>query len=227
MPAAARSNTGDGAGILIQMPDAFLRKEAARLGWALPAERGYGAGLIFLPHQAETRAALETLFERIVVEEGQQVIGWRDVPTDNRALGPSAVAVQPVFRQILIGRGPAMAAPGASAEGDAAFERKLFVIRKRMEHAVDALDLPGREFFYVVSLSSRTLIYKGMLTANQIDGMFPDLADPELAVGAGAGAPAVQHQHLPVLAAGAPLPLRRPQRRDQHAARQHQLDEGA
>jgi len=173
-------NTGDGAGILIQMPDTFLRKEAARLGWDLPAERGYGAGLIFLPKHPDTRAALEQLFEQMVVEEGQRVIGWRDVPTDNSAVGPSAVAVQPVFRQIVIGRGPAMAAPRASAEGDAAFERKLFVIRKRMEHAVDALDLPGREFFYVVSLSSRTLIYKGMLTANQIQAMFPDLADPTL-----------------------------------------------
>jgi glutamate synthase domain-containing protein 2/glutamate synthase domain-containing protein 1/glutamate synthase domain-containing protein 3 len=173
-------NTGDGAGILIQIPDTFLRKEATRLGWDLPAERGYGAGLVFLPTHPETRAVLEQLFEQIVVEEGQRVIGWRDVPTDNSAVGPSAVAVQPVFRQIVIGRGPAMAAPGASAEGDAAFERKLFVIRKRMEHTVDALDLPGRQFFYVVSLSSRTLIYKGMLTASQIQGMFPDLADPAL-----------------------------------------------
>jgi glutamate synthase domain-containing protein 2/glutamate synthase domain-containing protein 1/glutamate synthase domain-containing protein 3 len=173
-------NTGDGAGILIQIPDTFLRKEATRLGWDLPAERGYGAGLVFLPTHPETRAVLEQLFEQIVVEEGQRVIGWRDVPTDNSAVGPSAVAVQPVFRQIVIGRGQAMAAPGASAEGDAAFERKLFVIRKRMEHTVDALDLPGRQFFYVVSLSSRTLIYKGMLTASQIQGMFPDLADPAL-----------------------------------------------
>ena len=173
-------NTGDGAGILIQIPDTFFRKEAARLGWDLPAERGYGAGLVFLPRHPETRAALEQLFEQIVVEEGQRLIGWRDVPTDDSAVGPSAVAVEPVFRQIVIGRGPAMAEPRASAEGDAAFERKLFVIRKRMEHAVDALDLPGREYFYVVSLSSRTLIYKGMLTANQIQGMFPDLSDPAL-----------------------------------------------
>ena len=173
-------NTGDGAGILIQIPDAFLRKEGARLGWDLPEERGYGAGLVFLPRHAETRAHLERLFEQIVVEEGQRLIGWRDVPTDNSAVGPSAVAVQPVFRQIVIGRGPGMAVPRVSAEGDANFERKLFVIRKRMEHAVDALDLPEREFFYVVSLSSRTLIYKGMLTARQIQGMFPDLADPTI-----------------------------------------------
>jgi glutamate synthase (NADPH) large chain len=173
-------NTGDGAGILIQMPHGFLRAQAARLGWELPEERGYGAGLVFLPHHADTRAVIEQRFAEIIAEEGQRLIGWRDVPTDSRAVGPSAVAVQPVFRQIVIGRGAGLPAPGASPEGDAAFERKLFVIRKRIEHAVDALDLPERQFFYVVSLSSRTLIYKGMLTANQIDGMFPDLADPLL-----------------------------------------------
>jgi glutamate synthase (ferredoxin) len=174
------ANTGDGAGILIQMPDRFLRKESVRLGIDLPAERGYGAGLVFLPHDPEERAAIEQLFERIVLEEGQRVLGWRDVPTDDSALGASARSVEPVFRQILIARGDALTLPGASAAGDAAFERKLFVIRKRVEHAVDALGIEGRRFFYVVSLSSRTLIYKGMLTANQIAGMFPDLADPDL-----------------------------------------------
>ncbi len=221
------ANTGDGAGILMQMPDRFLRGEAAALGITLPPERGYGAGLIFLPHDEPCRRDIEGIFERIVVEEGQELLGWRDVPTDHRALGPSAIAVEPVFRQILIGRGPGLPAPGASAEGDAAFERKLFVIRKRVEHAVDALGCDDRRFFYVVSLSSRTLVYKGMLTANQIAGMFPDLVESGGRVGAGAGAPALQHQHVPVLAAGAPLPLHRAQRRDQHAARQHQLDEGA
>ena len=171
------ANTGDGAGILIQMPDKFLRKEAARLGIALPAERHYGAGFVFLPRDAGLRARIETLFERIVVEEGQHVLGWRDVPTDDIALGPSAVAGEPVFRQILIGRGgPDAAGPDA----DARFERKLYVIRKRIEHAVDALSLPDRNAFYVPSLSSRTLIYKGMLTAGQIAPMFPDLADPDV-----------------------------------------------
>jgi glutamate synthase (NADPH) large chain len=174
------ANTGDGAGILIQMPDRFLRAEAARLGIDLPVERGYGAGLVFLPTEPSHREQIVELFERIVAEEGQRLLGWREVPTDDRALGPSPRAVEPVFRQVLIGRGPSMAAPGASIEGDAAFERKLYVIRKRVEHAVDALPFDSRRFFYVVSLSSRTLIYKGMLTADQIDGMFPDLADPAL-----------------------------------------------
>jgi glutamate synthase (ferredoxin) len=174
------ANTGDGAGILVQMPDRFLRKEAARLGIALPVERGYGAGLIFLPRDAASRLEIEQRFERIVEEEGQRVLGWRDVPTDDRAVGLSARAVEPVFRQIFIGRGRSLPAAGSSAEGDAAFERKLYVIRKRVEHAVDALPSEDRRSFYVVSLSSRTLIYKGMLTARQLDGMFPDLGDTDL-----------------------------------------------
>jgi glutamate synthase (NADPH) large chain len=175
-------NTGDGAGILMQMPDKFLRKAMARQGITLPAERGYGAGMVFLPRDRAVRDRVESLFEQIVIDEGQLVLGWRDVPTDDRLVGPSAVAVEPVFRQFFIGRGPAMPRPGASLEGDAQFERKLYVIRKRIEHAIDALDIPADEkrFFYVVSLSSNTLIYKGMLTADQIGPMFPDLTDPDM-----------------------------------------------
>src|SRR5690606_16787862 len=123
---------------------------------------------------------VQALFEQIVREEGQTVLGWRDVPTDTGPLGPSAVATAPVFGQILVGRGPDLPAPGASADGDAAFERKLYVIRKRVEHAVDALGLPPDQTFSVVSLSSRTLIYKGMLIADQVATMFPDLTDPDL-----------------------------------------------
>jgi glutamate synthase (NADPH/NADH) large chain len=174
------TNTGDGAGILIQIPDRFFRQESERLGIDLPPHRGYGAGLIFLPRDPERRGRIQDLFERIVIEEGQVVLGWRDVPTDNTTLGASAVAVQPAFQQIFIGRGPSLAAPGASLEGDARFERTLYVIRKRVEHAVDALPEEDRRFFYVVSLSSETLIYKGMLTASQLDSMFPDLTDPAI-----------------------------------------------
>ena len=108
------ANTGDGAGILMQMPDRFLRQEAARIGINLPPERGYGAGLVFLPRDQAVRERVETLFEEIVIEEGQLVLGWRDVPTDDRLLGPSAVTVEPVFKQIFIGRAPGAPAPGAS-----------------------------------------------------------------------------------------------------------------
>ena len=168
--------------ILIQMPDRFLRQETAKVGITLPPERGYGAGLVFLPRDAAVRDRVETMFEEIVIDEGLLVLGWRDVPTDDRELGPSAVAVEPVFRQILIGRAPGAPAPGASIEGDAQFERKLYVVRKRIEHAIDSSDLPLSEkrFFYVVSLSSNTLIYKGMLTADQMGPMFPDLTDPAM-----------------------------------------------
>ena len=170
-------NTGDGAGILVQMPDRFLRKHAGALGVDLPAPGEYGAGLVFLPRDPGQRAAVERLFEQVVTAEGQRVLGWRDVPTDDRLLGATAVAVEPVLRQIFIGRGPTLAGlPDASAR----FERKLYVIRKRVENAVDRLDLPERKFFYIPSLSANTLIYKGMLIADQIETMYPDLADPDL-----------------------------------------------
>jgi glutamate synthase (ferredoxin) len=173
----SEANTGDGAGILIQLPDRFLRKEARKIGVALPDPAEYGAGLVFLPRDASSRAAVQSLVERIVVEEGQRVLGWRDVPTDDGAVGRSAVAVEPEFRQLFVGRGDV---PEGVADAQKWFERKLYVIRKRVEHASDALPEPARKGFYVVSLSSQTLIYKGMLTADQIERMFPDLADPEL-----------------------------------------------
>lgn len=135
----SEQNTGDGAGILIQMPDRFLRKETRRLGIALPPAGEYGAGLVFLPRDPDARRQIQSVFEHIVGEEGQRVLGWRDVPTDNRLVGASAVAVQPVFRQIFIGRGAAGPGSSDATEARAAFERKLYVIRKRLEHAVDAL----------------------------------------------------------------------------------------
>ncbi len=170
------ANTGDGAGILIQMPDRFFRKEAARLQMPLPAEGSYGAGLVFLPKDADARSRVTATIERIVREEGQQLLGWRDVPTNDSELGPRAVAAEPIFKQLFIGRIAASA--DSVADGDA-FERKLYVIRKRIEHEVDALGLSSeaQQSFYVVGLSSRTLIYKGMLTASQIAPLFLDLSD--------------------------------------------------
>src|SRR5215475_8641638 len=123
-------NTGDGAGILIQMPHAFLSRECVRLGITLPAPGHYGAGLVFLPRADGEAAECRRILEEIVREEGQTVLGWRDVPTDSSAVGPSARAVEPVFKQIFVGRAPGVA-------DRAAFERKLYVIRKRVEHAVN------------------------------------------------------------------------------------------
>ena len=171
------TNTGDGAGMLLQLPHRFLRKEAGRLGIDLPGPGAYGAGMVFLPRDRAQRAEVEALFERIVAEEGQQVLGWRTVPTDDSALGNTARSGEPVIRQILIGRGAALA---EHADAHARFERKLYVIRKRVARAVERSTLPERRLFYVASLSSNTIVYKGMLIADQVEGMFPDLADPDV-----------------------------------------------
>src|SRR6267142_2647631 len=166
-------NTGDGAGILLQMPDRFLRRECARLGFALPPRTEYGAGLVFLPREAMQADKVRAIFHSIVDDEGQRLLGWRNVPFDDSALGDSARAVRPTIKQVFIGRGP-------DVPDHAAFERTLYVIRKQFEKAVAALDIPENKFAYIPSLSSNTLIYKGMLSADQIETMFPDLVDPDV-----------------------------------------------
>jgi glutamate synthase (NADPH) large chain len=168
-------NTGDGAGIMVQVPDTFLRKVAPA---PLPAPGEYGVGLVFLPHDVAARDAITALFATIIAEEGQALLGWRDVPTDDRLVGPSAVAVEPAFAQIFIGRGAGLTGTDARER----FERTLYVIRKRVENAVDALasvDAASKKLFYVCSLSCNTLVYKGMLNADQLGPMFPDLSDPD------------------------------------------------
>ncbi len=153
------------------MPHAFLARECGRLGIALPAPGHYGVGLVFLPRDPAQAATCRSILEQTVREEGQTVLGWRDVPTDDSPMGPSARAVEPVMVQVVIGRGRGRARPSA-------FERKLYVIRKRTEHTVRGSDLSERKYFYVPSLSANTLIYKGMLSADQIETMFPDVMDP-------------------------------------------------
>ncbi|HJW80700.1 MAG TPA: glutamate synthase large subunit, partial [Acidiferrobacterales bacterium] len=164
-------NTGDGAGILIQMPHVFLRRECGRLGIALPESGHYGSGMVFLPRAAAESRRCQERFAEIVREEGQSLLGWRDVPVDHSSLGPTACSSEPLFRQIFIGR-------AAGIADDMAFERKLYVIRKRIEQAIWNSDLKERALFYIPSLSARTLVYKGMLTPIQVEPMFPDLADP-------------------------------------------------
>ncbi len=163
---------GDGAGILIQMPDVFLRREFEKQKLTVPKAGEYAVGMLFLPRDAGTRAACEMIISNVVNEEGQALLGWRDVPTQNARLGKGVQAVEPVVRQVLIGL-------GARTPADA-FERKLFVIRKVVEHRVRALDMLDKEMFYVPSLSSRTLVYKGMLLADQVGEYYPDLKDPEM-----------------------------------------------
>ncbi len=170
----AEENTGDGVGILIQKPHKFFRRECGKLGIKLPEDAAqYGTGLLFMPTEAAQAAQCRRLIDQIVAEEGQSVLGWRAVPTDASLLGPTARAAQPAFEQIFIGRNPAL-------QDALAFERKLYVIRKRMSHEVWNLDLPQKELFYVPSLSARTFVYKGMLTGTQLEPMFPDICDPAL-----------------------------------------------
>lgn len=170
-------NTGDGAGILLQMPHRFFAQEAARLHLHLPDAGEYGVGMVFLPTDETARARVEAMFEKVVRDEGQKVIGWRTVPTDNLDLGPTARAGEPVIRQIFIAK---VSGLPAGANDASAFERKLYVIRKQIENAVRHSSIPQKEMFYLPSLSCRTIIYKGMLNATQVLPYFPDLKDPAI-----------------------------------------------
>ena len=168
-------NTGDGAGMLLQLPHRFFQKEADRLSMALPDPGAYGVGMVFLPRDPDDRGQIEDLFSHIATEEGQHVLGWRDVPTDDSPLGETAKSSEPVIRQIFIGRGASLA---RHPDAHARFERKLYVIRKRVARAVAGLTLREERLFHVASLSSNTIVYKGMLIADQVETMFQDLTDP-------------------------------------------------
>jgi glutamate synthase (NADPH/NADH) large chain len=161
---------GDGAGILLQIPDAFLRAKCAALGMALPAVGSYGVGMLFLPRDAAARAACEQIVADKIAAEGQQLLGWRDVPVDSTGLGESVKKVEPVVRQVFIAR-------GANCADQDAFERKLFVIRKIVDHAVRGLKNNQGKGFYIPSMSSRTIVYKGMLLADQVGKYYLDLQD--------------------------------------------------
>ena len=170
----AEPNTGDGAGILIQVPDEFLREVTQGLGFQLPEPGQYGVGMFYLPRDPAERRACEDIVARLVAEEGQTLLGWRDLPTDNASLGKTALASEPFMRQLFVARDPALA-------DELAFERKLYVIRKRAENEIR---YSGRfaesRLFYVSSLSCRTCIYKGMLMPEQVGKYFLDLADPRM-----------------------------------------------
>jgi glutamate synthase (NADPH) large chain len=167
----AEKDTGDGAGILLQTPHAFLAGECDKRGIRLPGHGQYGVGMVFLPSSEPGRDAINRLFDETIRDEGQKMLGWRDVPTDNAALGATAKSSQPVIKQIFIGRGDGL-------QDDAAFERKLYVIRRLVEKKVSRSAIPGRSSFYVPSLSYKTIVYKGMLNAGQLRRFYLDLQDP-------------------------------------------------
>jgi glutamate synthase (NADPH/NADH) large chain len=163
--------TGDGAGILIQIPHKFFARECAGLGFTLPPAGEYGVGMVFLPVEPSHRLLAEGILERIAREEGLTVLGWRDTPADVDAIGRIARASQPYIEQIFI--------RGGSAMSQDELERKLYIVRKRAESEIGASDLPDKSFFYIPSLSSRTIVYKGLLLAHQIAEFYTELTDPD------------------------------------------------
>ena len=164
---------GDGAGILLQVPDRFFREEMAAQGVHLPAVGQYGVGMVFLPQEPASRLACEYEIERAIKDEGQILLGWRDVPCDDTGLGESVKKIEPVIRQVFIGRGKGVTVTDA-------LERKLYIIRKSSGHAIQALKLAHGKEFYVPSMSARTIVYKGMLLAHQVGTYYKDLQDPRV-----------------------------------------------
>ncbi|HXF54780.1 MAG TPA: glutamate synthase large subunit [Hyphomicrobiaceae bacterium] len=165
---------GDGAGILIQIPHEFLKEECAKLGFELPKPGHYAAGHVFMPQDERLAAHCERVWSRIVREEGLELIGWRNVPVDNRCLSEMVKATEPVHRQVFIGR------PKSIKDVDA-FERKLYLVRKIVSNVIYAAYKARDIGHYTVSLSSRTLVYKGMFLSYQLKAYYKDLSDPRLA----------------------------------------------
>ncbi len=163
--------TGDGAGILFQIPHKFYAKELAKQGITLPNEGAYGVGMIFLPKDAEVQTLYRAVFNDAIREEGQKVIAWRKVPVDSDQLGWLARSVEPGIEQVFI-----QAAEGADTE---TFERILFLIRRRAQNRIVELKLPNEEQCYVCSLSSKTIVYKGLMLADRIEPYYLDLSDPD------------------------------------------------
>ena len=167
------ANTGDGAGVLLQVPHRFFRERLdEEAGVQLPEPGQYGAGMVFLPPEEEYRLRCERRLERIAAEEGQRVLGWRTVPTGEADLGATALSREPCIRQVFIER--------SACADELAFERKLYSIGKRAAHEIRNNGDECGDYFYLCSLSCRTLVYKGMLTPAQVQAYYPDLSDPRL-----------------------------------------------
>ena len=166
----ADPRAGDGAGLLMQMPDAFFR---AVVEFELPSEGEYAVGMVFMPQAESARNQAQKIIEEFVASEGQQLLGWRDVPVDNSGLGYSVLPSEPVIRQVFVGC-------GENCADQNAFERKLFVVRKQIDNRIRKLHLDGGEGFYFSSFSSRTLVYKGMLLAGQVGQYYLDLNDERM-----------------------------------------------
>jgi len=165
--------TGDGAGILLQIPHQFFKQQCSDIGITLPGPGEYGVGMVFLPPDPGPRQACEALVQRVIESEGQHFLGWRDVPVNNSEIGYMARDSQPSIQQVFIGRGSAV-------KDEAHFERKLYVIRKIIERAVGQKGDDIQQHFYIASLSCNRVVYKGLFIGTQIKGFYPDLTDPAM-----------------------------------------------
>lgn len=168
--AGADKDTGDGAGILVQIPHEFFKRECEVLGIQLPAAGEYGVGMVFAHKYESLRNEQKRILEEVVREEGQVVLGWREVPVDGTKVGKEAAAIRPWMIQILIGKGP-------DVTNNKEFERKLYIIRKLAEKRIIPLSKELSSDFYIASLSSKTIVYKGMLTPGQLRDFYLDLSD--------------------------------------------------
>jgi glutamate synthase (NADPH) large chain len=164
--------TGDGAGILLQIPHRFYKDKCAEIGIKLPGEKEYGTGLVFLPRDEDQRERCKKVLEEAVESEGQRLLGWRKMPVSNRFIGKTAKASEPDIWQIFIGR-------GKDATDERSFDRKLYIIRKVAENRIFKSDMPDRDDFYIPTLTCRIIIYKGLLLPEQMEEYYPDLLDPD------------------------------------------------
>ncbi len=168
----ADPRAGDGAGILVQIPHKFFAKKAAELGFSLPAPGQYAVGVLFLPHDDAWRSEIRATYAEEIAREGMELLGWRDVPTDNSSLGWSVKPTEPVHQQVFIGKG------GRKLD-EAEFERRLYILRKTISGRLYAKRERRTSGYYPVSISCRTVIYKGMFLADQLGAYYPDLHDPD------------------------------------------------
>ena len=168
----ADPRAGDGAGILVQTPHKFFAKKAAELGFALPAPGHYAVGMLFLPHDDDWRAEIEATYAAVAAREGMTILGWRDVPTDNSTLGETVKPTEPVNKQVFLAR-------GAKITSEDEFERRLYILRKTISSTLYSKRERQTSHYYPVSISCRTVIYKGMFLADQLGTYYPDLHDPD------------------------------------------------
>src|SRR6267378_6339798 len=168
----ADPRAGDGAGILVQIPHKFFARKATELGFTLPPPGDYAVGVLFMPHEESWRGEIAAVFAEEIVREGMRLVGWRDVPNDNSCLGQSVKPTEPFHQQVFIGKGD------RKLDADA-FERRLYILRKTISGRLYKMRERRYAGYYPVSISSRTVIYKGMFLADQLGSYYPDLRDPD------------------------------------------------